>query len=219
MVAGGAPVIGPVVEEADFTVSVRASDLNGEDVDDHWPEDLPGNSLGAANEIDARLEARVDGGGSKAPFMAVIGSGDGETNAKEKEAETNHGLKSRETMGRREKRESRHPGPKELKKSATPNQQSAIQGKSPRSGLKKPNKKQISLDWPPTPRGCEWRRSDAGLNLWRCWTEWDDNKGKRIKKSRYAGHLSDDAWRIMKEYDHEAFISIVGERLRRHSGR
>jgi len=33
------------------------------------------------------------------------------------------------------------------------------------------------------------------------------------------GHLSDDAWRIMKEYDHETFISIVGERLRRHSGR
>lgn len=215
MVAGGAPVIGPVVEEADFTVSVRASDLNGEDLDDHWPEDMPGDSLGAANEI----EARLNGGGSKAQFMAVIGSGDGETNAKEKEAETNHDLKSRETTGRREKHESHHPGPKELKKSATPNQQSATQGKSRRSGLKKPNKKQISLEWPLTPRGCEWRRSDAGLNLWRCWTEWDDDKGKRIKKSRYAGHLSDDAWRIMKEYDHEAFISIVGERLRRHSGR
>jgi hypothetical protein len=205
MVAGGAPVIGPVVEEADFTVSVRASDPNGEDLDDHWPEDLPGDSLGSASEIEARLEARVDGGGSKAPFMAVIGSGDGEPNAKEKEAETNHGLKSRETMG--------------LKKSVPPKKQSAIQGKSRRPGLKKLNKKQISLDWPPTPRGCEWRRSDAGLNLWRCWTEWDDDKGKRIKKSRYAGHLSDDAWRIMKEYDHEAFISIVGERLRRHSGR
>jgi hypothetical protein len=219
MVAGGAPVIGPVVEEADFMVSVRASDHNGEDLDDHWPEDLSGDSLGSASEIAARLDARVDGGGSKAPFMAVIGSDDGETNANKKEVGTNHGLKSKEAMGRREKRESRHPGPKELKKSAPPNQQSAIQGKSRRPGLKKPNKKQISLDWPPTPRGCEWRRSDAGLNLWRCWTEWDDDKGKRIKKSRYAGHLSDDAWRIMKEYDHEAFISIVGERLRRHSGR
>jgi hypothetical protein len=219
MVAGGAPVIGPVVEEADFTVSVRASAPNGEDLDDHWPEDLPGDSLGSASEIEARLEARVDGVGSKAPFMAVIGSGDGEPNAKEKEAETNHGLKSRETMGLRENRESHHPGPKELKKSVPPKKQSAIQGKSRRPGLKKLNKKQISLDWPPTPRGCEWRRSDAGLNLWRCWTEWDDDKGKRIKKSRYAGHLSDDAWRTMKEYDHETFISIVGERLRRHSGR
>jgi hypothetical protein len=88
-----------------------------------------------------------------------------------------------------------------------------------RRGLKKLNSKQIALDWPPAPRGCEWRRSDDGLNLWRCWTDWDDDKTKRIKKSRYAGHLSDDAWRIMKEYDHEAFISIVGERLRRHSGR
>ena len=117
----------------------------------------------------------------------------------------------------RENRESHHPGPKELKKSVTPNQQSAIQGKSRRPGLKKLSKKQISLDWPPTPRGCEWRRSDAGLNLWRCWTEWDDDKGKRIKKSRYAGHLSDDAWPIMKEYDHEAFISIVGEAANRLS--
>ena len=96
---------------------------------------------------------------------------------------------------------------------------SAIRSESRRPGLKKPNKKQIVLDWPPTPRGCEWRRSEDGLNLWRCWTEWDDEKAKRIKKSRYAGHLSDDAWRIMKEYDYEAFISIVGERLRRHGGR
>src|SRR5262247_3380538 len=96
---------------------------------------------------------------------------------------------------------------------------SAIRSETRRPGLKKPNKKQIVLDWPPTPRGCEWRRSDDGLNLWRCWTEWDNDKAKRIKKSRYAGHLSDDAWRIMKEYDHEAFISIVGERLRRHGGR
>jgi hypothetical protein len=95
----------------------------------------------------------------------------------------------------------------------------AIRGKSRGPGLKKLNKKQIALNWPPTPRGCEWRRSDDGLNLWRCWTEWDNDKTRRIKKSRYAGHLSDDAWRIMKEYDHEAIISIVGEGLRRHSGR
>lgn len=103
--------------------------------------------------------------------------------------------------------------------SAIPKSQSAIRGEPRRPGLKKLNKKQTLHGWPPTPRGCEWRRSDNGLNLWRCWTEWDDNKTRKIKKSRYAGHLSDDAWRIMKEYDHEAFISIVGERLRRHSGR
>jgi hypothetical protein len=97
--------------------------------------------------------------------------------------------------------------------------QPAIRNPPRRRGLKKLNSKQIALDWPPAPRGCEWRRSDDGLNLWRCWTDWDDDKAKKIKKSRYAGHLSDDAWRIMKEYDHEAFISIVGERLRRHGGR
>jgi hypothetical protein len=161
----------------------------------------------------------VDGRGSRAPFLAVVGSGDGETNAKEIEAGTDHGLKSKVAMGQSEKAESHHPGLNEFNESAIRNPQSVIRGESRRPGLKKPNKKQISLDWPPTPRGCEWRRSDAGLNLWRCWTEWDDEKGKKIKKSRYAGHLSDDAWRIMKEYDHEAFISIVGERLRRHSGR
>ncbi|HEU0185868.1 MAG TPA: hypothetical protein VFS27_11175 [Blastocatellia bacterium] len=88
-----------------------------------------------------------------------------------------------------------------------------------RPGLKKPSKKEIAQDWPPTPRGCQWRRTEDGLNLWRCWTDWDDDKTKKIKKSRYAGHLSDDAWRIMKEYDYEAFISVVGERLRRHGGR
>jgi hypothetical protein len=96
---------------------------------------------------------------------------------------------------------------------------SSVCNEKRRPGLKKLTKKQVALDWPPAPRGCEWRRSEEGLNLWRCWTEWDGDKNKRIKKSRYAGHLSDDAWRIMKEYDHEAFISIVGERLRRHGGR
>ena len=215
MVAGGAPIIGPVVEEADYTVSVRAKDPDGEDLDDDRLEDLPRDSWGSASEIEARME----GGGSRTPFLADGGSGNSESNAKEKEAGTDHVLKSRVEMGRREKSESRHPGLKELDKSAIRNPQSAPQGESRRPGLKKPNNKQIALDWPPTPRGCEWRRSDAGLNLWRCWTEWDDDKGKRIKKSRYAGHLSDDAWRIMKEYDHEAFISIVGERLSRHGGR
>jgi len=95
----------------------------------------------------------------------------------------------------------------------------AVKTASVYRGLKKLTPKQIAQDLPPTPRGCEWRRSDEGLNLWRYWTDWNDDKTQKIKKTRYAGHLSDDAWRIMKEYDHEAFISTVGERLRRHGGR
>ena len=185
MVAGAPSAIEPVVEDDDHKVAVRASDPDDEDGDEDWPEDLPEELLNSTNEIEARPEARVDGGGSRAPFMAGVKSSDG-------------GSKTQ---------------------SAIRNPQSAIRSKSRRPGLKKLTKKQIAMDWPPAPRGCEWRRSDQGLNLWRCWTEWDDDENKRIKKSRYAGHLSDDAWRIMKEYDHEAFISIVGERLRRHSGR
>jgi len=124
------------------------------------------------------------------------------------------GVENRESNNRRDPRSPILDPP-----SAIRNPQSAIRSESRRPGLKKLNKKQTLQDWPPAPRGCEWRRSDDGLNLWRCWTEWDDDKTRRIKKSRYAGHLSDEAWRIMKEYDHEAFISIIGERLRRHSGR
>lgn len=86
-------------------------------------------------------------------------------------------------------------------------------------GLKKHTDKQVAEGMPPTPRGCEWRRSDEGLNLWRCWTEWDEDKTQRIKKSRYAGNLTYDGWQVMKEYDYEAYISNIGERLRRHGGR
>ncbi|MGH9751443.1 MAG: hypothetical protein ACREA2_01550 [Blastocatellia bacterium] len=138
--------------------------------------------MGGAPVIEPVVESAVD----RAPFLAVVENGHGESKAQS----AAHS-------------ESRRQGLKRFDN----------------QGLKKLNKKQIALDWPPTPRGCEWRRSDNGLNLWRCWTEWDYDKTRKIKKSRYAGHLSDDAWRIMKEYDHEAFISIVGERLRRHSGR
>ena len=219
MVSGGSPIIGSVVEDDDYPVAVRASDPDGEEVDEDWPEDLPDELSDSASEIEARLEAKVDGGGSRAPFQVAVESGYGESNANEKEAGTDHDPKLKGANGRTEKGESHRPGLKELNRTAIRNPQSAIHSESRRPGLKKPTKKQISMDWPPTPRGCEWRRSDDGLNLWLCWTEWDDGKGKRIKKSRYAGHLSDDAWRIMKEYDHEAFISIVGERLRRHGGR
>jgi len=145
----------------------------------------------SARAFEARLEARMDNGhwSSIAPFLTVVDATVGESKAKRKKVKTDHGLRDAE------------------------------EEKPRRSSLKKLTKKQIAMDMPPTPRGCEWRRSDEGLNLWRCWTEWDDNQTQKIKKSRYAGHLSDDAWRIMKEYDHEAFISTVGERLRRYSGR
>ena len=145
----------------------------------------------SARAFEARLEARVDNGywGVKAPFLTPVDNDKFRQNAGKKETR-----KRRERIGA-ERPAARYPG------------------------LKKNTEKQLRLDLPPTPRGCEWRRSDEGLNLWRYWTEWDGDRNQRIKKSRYAGHLSDDAWRIMKEYDHEAFISIVGERLRRYSGR
>ena len=181
MVAGGAPVIEPIVEDESYTVALRGTESGGKDGAEDWLD-----SLGA------RPEARMDNRGSRAPFLAVVENGDGKLEI--------HNLQNAEHAELAEHVE----------------KQSAI---SSRPGLKKLNKKQRLRDFPPTPRGCEWRRSDDGLNLWRCWTEWDNDKTQKIKKSRYAGHLSDDAWRIMKEYDHEAFISVVGERLRRHSGR
>jgi hypothetical protein len=149
------------------------------------------NWFDSARAFEARLEARVDEGywETKAPFLAAVDPGKVESKSWKRKAKKSYGLKEAEAM------RPRHPG------------------------LKKLTERQIALDLPPTPKGCEWRRSDEGLNLWRYWTEWDADKNQRIKKSRYAGHLSDDAWRIMKEYDHEAFISIVGERLRRYSGR
>jgi hypothetical protein len=204
-----------VVERDDYPVMVRGSDSDGEDsaeespegrakglpegrpedrLEDRpegWAEGWPEGWFDSGRAFEARLEARLgDGhGGSRAPFIRAVDEADGGLKAKRTKAKTSQGPRQAE------KNEFRHPG------------------------LKKLNKKQIALDLPPTPRGCEWRRSDDGMNLWRCWTEWDDGKANRIKKSRYAGHLSDDAWRIMKEYDHEAFISTIGERLRRHGGR
>jgi len=200
MVVGGAPVIEPVVEDDNYTAAVRESDPGGEGGAEDW--------LGS---LGARPGARMDGGNSKAPFLAVVENGGAESKAK-----TDLEL---EPAGRRARNESGRAGLKKLNKSAITKPRSAVRGESRSRGLKKLNKKQIALDWPPAPRGCEWRRSDDGLNLWRCWTEWADDRAKRVKKSRYAGHLSDEAWRIMKEYDHEAFISVIGERLRRHSGR
>jgi hypothetical protein len=207
VVAGGAPVIEPVVEQVieddDHAVAVNASDPNGEDRSEKW-----------LDSIEASLEERMDNGGSSAPFQpfpAVVENGNGESKTNVGKSKTDRDPKPRGPIRQTAQNESGSPSFKKLDTPSVKHFGSL--------GLKKRNKKQTLLDWPPAPRGCEWRRSDDGLNLWRCWTEWDDDKTKKIKKSRYAGHLSDDAWRIMKEYDHEAFISVVGERLRRHSGR
>jgi hypothetical protein len=83
-------------------------------------------------------------------------------------------------------------------------------------GTRRRTNRQVRQDMPPIPRGCEWRRADEGWSLWRTWGEWDEGRTTRVKKTRYAGHLSDDAWRIMKEYDHETFLSVIGQRFRRH---
>lgn len=72
---------------------------------------------------------------------------------------------------------------------------------------------------PPTPWGCEWRQGDEGWDLWRCWSEKDPLTGSKIRKNRYAGHLSRSAWEVMREYEYEAFLSIIGQRFRRYGKR
>jgi len=89
-----------------------------------------------------------------------------------------------------------------------------------RPGLKKARKaEQSGGTMPPTPMGCEWRKSDDGWNLWRCWSEQDGTLSHRVRKSRYAGYLSNEAWEVLKGYDYETFLSITGERLRRYGKR
>src|SRR5262245_50622251 len=58
-------------------------------------------------------------------------------------------------------------------------------------------------DVPPTPPGCEWLKTDNGWNLWRYWTERDPVTGDKIRKTRYAGVLTKEAWEVMKDYDYE----------------
>jgi hypothetical protein len=94
------------------------------------------------------------------------------------------------------------------------------QRKTTSSGLKKRRSGKVGgEDMPPTPLGCEWLKTDDGWNLWRYWSEKDHMTGERIKKSRYAGYLSHNAWKVMKGYDYETFISIIGQRLRRYGQR
>ena len=91
---------------------------------------------------------------------------------------------------------------------------------NPHPGIKKRRPgKPGQEEMPPTPWGCEWRRSDDGWNLWRCWSEKDGQLSRRVKKSRYAGYLSNEAWAVLKDYDYETFLSIIGQRLRRYGKR
>jgi hypothetical protein len=94
------------------------------------------------------------------------------------------------------------------------------EGKPTNPGLKRRRSgKKGEEDMPPTPWGCEWLKTGDGWNLWRYWSEKDRTTGERIKKSRYAGYLSHDAWQVMKRYDYETFISIIGQRFRRYGQR
>jgi hypothetical protein len=79
--------------------------------------------------------------------------------------------------------------------------------------------KSADPDMPPTPWGCEWVKTSNGWNLWRYWWVRDKLTGEKIKMSRYAGALSFPAWHVMKEYDDEKFISIIGQRIRRYGKR
>ncbi len=107
----------------------------------------------------------------------------------------------------------------------SPKQKSAAKpkkpvSKSPFTGLKKKSLKQSAeKDMPPTPLGHEWRETEGGWNLIRCWSEKDSALGKKIKKERYAGYLSRQAWQVMKEHEHEKIIAQIGQQLRRHGGR
>lgn len=91
--------------------------------------------------------------------------------------------------------------------------------RNPSEGLKKSSlKKSKEMDMPPTPLGCEWRETEGGWNLFRCWSERDEVLGGKYKKDRYAGFLSRAAWQVMKQYDYETFISVIGQKFRRHGG-
>jgi hypothetical protein len=72
---------------------------------------------------------------------------------------------------------------------------------------------------PPTPWGCQWRKTDNGWSLWRCWSERESSSSPRVHRSRYAGFLSNDGWEVLKGYDYETFLAILGQRLRRYGKR
>lgn len=79
-------------------------------------------------------------------------------------------------------------------------------------GLKKRSlKKAKELDMPPTPTGHDWHLSDGGWNLVRSWSEKDGLLGQKVKKERYAGYLSREAWEVMKEYEYKKIIAKIGQ--------
>ena len=79
-------------------------------------------------------------------------------------------------------------------------------------GLKKRSlKKAKELNMPPTPTGHDWHLSDGGWNLVKSWSEKDSLLGQKIKKERYAGYLSREAWEVMKEYEYEKIIAKIGQ--------
>src|SRR5882672_8787010 len=131
MVAGGAPVIEPVVEGAGYQVAAGASHPAGEvlakDWAKDWAEDPPEDLL---DSIEARTEARMDNGGSRAPFLAVVENGDGKSKAQSAIPKSQSAIRN-------------HP-------QAMAQAMAAIRNGSRRPGLKKLNRKQVALDWPPT---------------------------------------------------------------------
>lgn len=85
------------------------------------------------------------------------------------------------------------------------------------TGLKKRSlNKARALDMPPTPTGHDWHVTDGGWNLVRSWSEKDGLMGAKVKKERYAGYLSREAWEVMKEYEYEKIIAQIGQ-FGRHS--
>ena len=91
---------------------------------------------------------------------------------------------------------------------------------SPLKGLKKRSlKKSKEQDMPPTPIGHDWHLTDGGWNLVKSWSEKKGLVGQKIKKERYSGYLSREAWQVMKEYEHEKIIAQIGQQSGRHSGR
>lgn len=91
------------------------------------------------------------------------------------------------------------------------------------SGLKGLKKRSLNkakqLDMPPTPIGHDWHLTDGGWNLVKSWSEKEGMIGQKIKKERYAGYLSREAWQVMKEYEYEKIIAQIGQQSGRHSGR
>lgn len=91
------------------------------------------------------------------------------------------------------------------------------------SGLKGLKKRSLNkarqLDMPPTPIGHDWHVTDGGWNLVRSWSEKEGLAGQKIKKERYSGYLSRDAWQVMKEYEYEKIIAQIGQQFGRHGGR